>query len=166
MAGVRHCDRSHTATKSKILTVGSLPFGLVDQKNDSVSSRNKAPELCMWEWEIWDFVSNTACLIALNRKRIGKTRVGDGAGRVGRHVSSRWVLSSYQTSHTFSLSMLSPPKRNSACCKCGQDFQNTYTLEPSNLNQSALPLLPNFINHSSEQLKAGHLLNGGPGAGG
>ena len=45
-------------------------------------------------------------------------------------------------------------------------LQNTYTLEPLNLNQSALPLLPNFINHSSEQLKAGHLLNAGPGAGG
>lgn len=161
MAGVRHCDRS-----PKILTVGSLTFGLVDQKNHTVSSRNKAPKLCMWEWEIWDFVSNTTCLIALNRKRISKTMVEDGAGRVGRHVSSRWVLSSCQTSHTFSLSILSPPKRNSDCCKCGQDFQNTYTLEPLNLNQSALPLLPNFINHSSEQLKAGHLLNAGPGAGG
>lgn len=103
----------------------------------SVVGTKRLSSVC--EWEIWDFVCNTTCLIALNRKRIGKTMV-EGAGRVGRHVSSRRIPSSCQTSHTFSLSILSPPKRNSACCKCGQDFQNTYTLEPLNFK----PVCPDF----------------------
>lgn len=71
---------------------------------------------------------------------------------VGRHVPSSWVPFSCQAGHIFSLSIL-PPKENSAQLRCGQDFQNTYRLDPLNWNQSALSWLPSFIYHLAEQLK-------------
>lgn len=141
-----------------------LTFRLVDQKNHTINNQNKATELCGNESS--GVLSLTLHMSDCFQQKENQQEHGRGWGRkrVCRHVLSSWVLSSCQTSHIFSLSILSPPKRNSACCKEGQDFQNTCTLEPLNLNQSALSLLPNSINHSSEQLKAGHLLNAGPGA--
>jgi len=73
--------------------------------------------------------------------------------RIGRHVLSSWVPFSCQAGHIFSFPILSPPEENSTCCRCAQGFQNTCRLDPLNLNQSALSLLPSFINHLAEQLK-------------